>query len=249
MEIKTLIPELILRHECLVIPGLGGFVSRTISAQIDWKNGVIHAPNKELIFNTFLQKSDGILVAAIASEYSCSYQEATDRVSRLVAGWNQIIQEGGRVDIEKVGCLYREANGAVRFEQDRFFNLLLASFGMGELSFMRPQEAKLPQVTHPAKFETEEIEPAVVQPMVVAPKTVRLHVERANPKTKESLPLQRKKKMPWRIAAAAVILPIGFFAYWLPMHTPVLESGKIALSDFNPFRTAKNTDNFRTSRV
>jgi cell division septation protein DedD len=39
----------------------------------------------------------------------------------------------------------------------------------------------------------------------------------------------------WRYVAAAALLPIAFYSFWIPMKTDVLESGVLSVSDFNPF--------------
>jgi cell division protein FtsN len=48
-------------------------------------------------------------------------------------------------------------------------------------------------------------------------------------------PALRSKTKVWRYVAAACLLPIAFYSFWLPMRTNVLESGMISVKDFNPF--------------
>jgi cell division protein FtsN len=44
----------------------------------------------------------------------------------------------------------------------------------------------------------------------------------------------------WKYVAAAVIIPIGFYSFWIPMKTNVLESGILSIKDFNPlYRTSE----------
>jgi hypothetical protein len=45
---------------------------------------------------------------------------------------------------------------------------------------------------------------------------------------------EKKNKLLKYVAAAAVILPIAFYSYWIPVKTPALESGMISYQDFNP---------------
>lgn len=52
------------------------------------------------------------------------------------------------------------------------------------------------------------------------------------------IPINREKKKSrnYKYAvAAAVILPVMFYTYWIPMKTDFLNTGKIQMSDFNPF--------------
>ncbi len=52
------------------------------------------------------------------------------------------------------------------------------------------------------------------------------------------IPINREKKKSrnYKYAvAAAVILPVMFYTYWIPMKTDFLNTGKIQMTDFNPF--------------
>jgi cell division protein FtsN len=52
------------------------------------------------------------------------------------------------------------------------------------------------------------------------------------------IPIHREKKKSrnYKYAvAAAVILPVVFYSYWIPMKTDFLDTGKIQMTDFNPF--------------
>lgn len=47
---------------------------------------------------------------------------------------------------------------------------------------------------------------------------------------------EKKKSRNYKYAAAAaVILPVMFYTYWIPMKTDFLDTGKIQMTDFNPF--------------
>ena len=61
MLIEKLIGDLLLRHNCVVVPSFGGFVAKQVSAVIDYKTGVMHPPKKSLLFNKQLINNDGLL--------------------------------------------------------------------------------------------------------------------------------------------------------------------------------------------
>lgn len=57
----------------------------------------------------------------------------------------------------------------------------------------------------------------------------------SNSERKRTSP-SRKKTAYWKYAAAAAIaIPIAFYSVWIPVKTPVIESGMISVKDFNPF--------------
>ena len=51
MYIEELIGDLLLRHNCVVIPTFGGFVAGQTSATFDASKGTILPPRKSLLFN------------------------------------------------------------------------------------------------------------------------------------------------------------------------------------------------------
>lgn len=240
MYLENYVSELLLRHNCLIIPGFGGFVARYSSAKIDWNRGLIAPPSKELVFNKHLIQSDGLFVNHVAINENLSFADATGKVDEIVSSWKQTLKSGGRVEIEKVGILYHDFNGNTVFEQDRFFNLLLSSFGLKDVSFVAEQ-----QVVESAPIKTR-IEEKVKRPTPV----VKLQKEIINSPlidAKTETPVvpftsEKKQGFNWKYLAAAVIIPFGFFAYWIPMKTDVLQSGKIAIADFNPFRTIPSAE-------
>lgn len=240
LTIEEIIGNLLLRHNCVVIPTFGGFVAKQVSAQIDYASGLILPPKKSLLFNRQLINNDGLLISEFAKNENCSFDAAEIAVKQKISDWNQSLRNGERVSIDKVGYLFFDQEKNICFEQDRFFNLLLSSYGLGKVHFLSDTEVALAQheaKIHPIKaLEVETIVPkmAIVEPNVAetikpesTTKIVPISVEQAN----------KGHRKAWKYIAAACILPIAFYSIWIPMKTDVLESGVISLKDFNPFRT------------
>lgn len=249
MRIDEHILKLLLRHDCIIVPDFGGFVARNLSAKIDWGKSEIRAPRKELIFNRHLQKNDGLLLNSIVENNHLSYEEASAFLQHSLADWNNTIKSGNRIEIEKVGILFQDATGNFVFEQDRFFNLLLSSYGLSDVNFIAVEkeveskpaiEIATPTQATKKDDEQKQAAPIIHLEHTIAPKKVAEPVSNKPEEKTEVRPIKKQQKhFPWRVAAAAVLIPFGFFAYWIPMQTHVLETGKISVADFNPFRTVK----------
>jgi hypothetical protein len=247
MVVENYISELLLRHNCLIIPGFGGFVARYAPAKIDWNKGVISPPSKELLFNKHLIQSDGLFVNHIATQEKLTFSAATSRVDAIVHDWKTTLRSGGRVEIDKVGMLYQDNHDNLVFEQDRFFNLLLSSFGLREVTFVAEEKVEqrtVERVVHAANPVLEEStkEETPIVTLHAAPELVvaEEHVIPITPPT--------KSRFNWKYLAAAAFIPIGFFSLWIPMKTDVLHSGKIAFADFNPFRSMPEA-NYGTEKL
>ena len=64
--IEHIIGELLLRHNCVIVPSFGGFVAKRASATIDYTTGVMQPPKKSILFNRQLINNDGLLIAECA---------------------------------------------------------------------------------------------------------------------------------------------------------------------------------------
>ena len=73
MSLEKLIGDLLLRHSCVVLPGLGGFVARVEPAMLLRDKGSILPPSKAILFNRQLLTNDGLLIAAFAKEALVPY--------------------------------------------------------------------------------------------------------------------------------------------------------------------------------
>lgn len=238
-SVEQLIGDLLLRHNCVIVPSFGGFVAKQIPASIDFNKGTILPPSKALLFNKQLINNDGLLINEFAQQNKVSFNEATTEIEGKVQSWTKTLNSGGRIELDRVGNLYYDAERNICFEQDRFFNLLLESFGLGQVQFVPDAVVEEKEVI---VAETKVI------PIAVAQEKPELKVERpqqeiiAEQQTETTEPeivlVPKKKSRVWRYVAAACILPIAFYSIWIPMKTDVLESGVLSINDFNPFYEA-----------
>ncbi len=243
-HIEQAIGDLLLRHNCVIVPTFGGFVAEQLSAKIDYDKGVMIPPRKALLFNKQLVSNDGLLINELASRNTISFDEASNDLSAIVSEWNHRLKSGERIELDRVGILFMDADHNLQFEQDRFFNLLLASFGLDQVHFITQNEVKEVQAESISVNRTI-VEPTLVEvemdsaPIKHLPK--RLSVESVEgEETTEVVqmePVKRKSRV-WKYVAAACFLPIAFYSIWIPTKTDVLQSGVISVKDFNPFYTS-----------
>ena len=247
LTVEQLIGDLLLQHNCVIVPSFGGFVAQRTSAKIDSAKGVIIPPKKSVLFNKQLINNDGLLIAALSQANSIPYSEAAEEVQAHINEWEARLQMGGRITIDRVGNLFYDQERNLCFEQDRFYNLLLESFGLSSVHFVSVADAEAKEshqailhVVKAVELEQKQIttssEPSFVlneEPIIPV-----LEVVHEEPIQQTVLPF-KKKSNTWRYVAAACLLPIAFYSFWLPVKTDVLESGVISISDFNPFHSSK----------
>lgn len=267
MKMETALLQLLIRHNCVILPGFGGFVAQTKSAQIDWNSGVIYPPSKSLLFNRQLLNNDGLLINHLAQIEALTYERAQEWVMQELAEWRSQLQDGKRVELDKIGHLYLDGERNIQFEQDRFFNLLMDSFGLESVRFVveelehatqpemaarvvaqepiiEREESTLTEEFSSHRFELKkeeaqipskkEVEPLTQPEAIVIPLSAK-----QNDQSEVQEDSFDSRKAVWRYIAAAALLPVAFYTYWLPMKTNVLESGLISIHDFNPNYSAK----------
>ena len=132
-DIERYIQELLYEHDCVIIPGFGGFIGNYSPAKINPVYNTFYPPCKSLLFNIHLKQNDGLLASRIAQAENIPYEHALDLIRVMLVDWNRELENGQEVVIEKVGKIVRESNGLLQFEQDNSINYLPEAFGLTSL--------------------------------------------------------------------------------------------------------------------
>ncbi len=136
MKIAKYIGDLIYDYECVVIPGLGGFISSQTSATINKATHQFKPPFKDIHFNIHLNANDGLLVNYVARNEQISYKQAKARVDKFVLLCHKALASGKRINFSNIGYLFRDVNNNIVFKQDNTINYNAGSFGL--TSFISP---------------------------------------------------------------------------------------------------------------
>ena len=103
---ETYISDLLYRHDCVIIPGLGGIITNYRSAQIHPVSHTLRPPSKSIRFNVNLQEDDGLLANYVSSCESISFASAQIKIERFVFLFRTIYNTKKKRDFPKlVFCL------------------------------------------------------------------------------------------------------------------------------------------------
>jgi hypothetical protein len=130
MKITSHIVGLLYDNECVVVPGLGGFITKVHAAENHPVKHQFKPPYKRIVFNASLRSNDGVLINRVARAGSISYLEARELVDKDVAAIISQLGSGAAVDMPGLGVLTITENNEIEFEQDTKFNYLASSFGL-----------------------------------------------------------------------------------------------------------------------
>ncbi len=132
MHLLQYISELLLRHDCVIVPDFGGFIANPVSARIHPVTHSFMPPSKEIVFNPSLKHNDGLLANYISQKEAITYEQAIKTIAAFVAESKSALQQNKKLSIEKVGVILLDGQNNYQFEADKNVNYLLSSYGLSE---------------------------------------------------------------------------------------------------------------------
>ncbi len=141
MKIARYIGDLLYDYECVVIPGLGGFITSETPATINQVTHYFKPPFKKIFFNSQLRANDGLLVNYVAKEQGMTYKEAKAEIDKFVFLCHEALKNGKRINFHKIGYIYLNDKENIVFEQDTTVNYDAESFGL--TGFVSPAVRRL----------------------------------------------------------------------------------------------------------
>jgi hypothetical protein len=131
MKIGNYIFELLHHHDCVIVPDLGGFVTRYQHAAIHPVQHEFTPPSKSVAFNGELIKNDGLLANYISQRLLLSYVDSCRLIQDFVSLCKNQLENNQRIVIEGIGELFYDPEKNIQFRPSGNENYLLDSFGLG----------------------------------------------------------------------------------------------------------------------
>src|SRR5512137_1108287 len=119
MDIIAFIRELLFGHDCVIIPGFGGFIGNYTPARIDKKSGTFFPPVKQISFNRNLNHNDGLLIGKISGASEMNYGDARNLVEEFVNDIRRRLDKGEKVVFDHIGSFSNNQENNIQFEPDR----------------------------------------------------------------------------------------------------------------------------------
>lgn len=148
-ELAPYIEKLLLSNDCVIVPGLGGFVAHYTPAGWNDDEQCFRPPMRLLAFNHRLQLNDGLLVQQYMAAYGTTFPDATRRVEREVEALKELLQSEGKACLPNVGELRCSIHGVYHFHPydnrlttPRFYGL--ESFELPRLKPQAPVSRHIP---------------------------------------------------------------------------------------------------------
>ncbi|MBR5748474.1 MAG: SPOR domain-containing protein [Prevotella sp.] len=115
IELDRHIEILLLNNDCVIVPGLGGFMTHHVEARYDADDQMFLPPLRTLGFNPQLTMNDSLLVQSYIEAYDISYPEALRRIESEVEELKQHIDAAGSYELNDIGVLSLNEEGKYLF--------------------------------------------------------------------------------------------------------------------------------------
>lgn len=216
-DLNQYVEELLYKHQCVIIPKLGAFISNRKSAKL-FEDKTFAPPKRELTFNASLNSNDGLLMKHIANASGVEYAKVEDYVNTAVEGWKRVLQQGEALTLPNIGTLRQTPEGRISFEAFEDVNYLTDSFGMS--SFVA-HEVKDPS---PAKvvenqFSTQKNTPLQkeqvaenITPQKAQPEAQKAAATAKTPKVKAPKGDKKTKNRSFLKYTAVAVIGLGILA-------------------------------------
>ncbi|MDR0825383.1 MAG: SPOR domain-containing protein [Prevotella sp.] len=121
-------------HNCVIIPGLGGFILNPESAVL-LTDGLI-PPKYTVAFNPDLKHDDGILINLYKKDENLSYNVASQKIKDFVRDIKKNIFAGKTINCGNIGQISTDDNNKIIFVANKFF-IFPESYGLMPIELSR----------------------------------------------------------------------------------------------------------------
>lgn len=141
--ILTHVKNLLFQHDCVIVPGLGAFLTKYRSADYNEKTHIYSPPGKSILFNENLKKDDGLLINEIVKQEKITKEAATKKVESFVKEFQQDLETKQMLSLDGIGTFTLNPKGEQSFSDAESDNYDPNNYGIQSF-FIKPitQEAR-----------------------------------------------------------------------------------------------------------
>lgn len=107
---------LLLEHDCVIVPGFGGFIANHVEAEYSGvQERLFLPPYRTIGFNQQLKVNDGLLVQSYMAAYDASYPAAYLQMEKDIENMAEDLELTGEYELENVGLIKKGINQNISF--------------------------------------------------------------------------------------------------------------------------------------
>ncbi len=110
------ISRLISTHECVILPGVGAFLSHRIPAYYNAEEQVYMPPRRTLGFNNRVTVDDALISTSYMKQYGISHKQATNMLNEDIKTLKKELSLKGELYFGELGILSMNVEGTISFK-------------------------------------------------------------------------------------------------------------------------------------
>lgn len=135
LRIMIHIERLLLIHDCVIIPKVGGFVLQKLPAVYRREDHSFSPAKKEIVFNPTLQHNDGLLIESYMKLYGADFGKAQCMLDEDTEMLKQAFQKKTKIPLGAIGSFYPGEEGKVIFTPSTSAPFSISSYGLDTFRF------------------------------------------------------------------------------------------------------------------
>lgn len=133
---------LLTENDCVILPGIGGFIAHYKPANYMQNSEEFVSPQRVIGFNHALTMNDGLIVQSYMIKFGVNYPDASKLVDKDIERLRQEINQKGSVRLEGLGMLVRHAGGSYNFEVSSPQIVTPELYGLSNISVETKRQSK-----------------------------------------------------------------------------------------------------------
>ena len=142
IRLSAHIVSLMLKHDCVIVPELGGFVAQYVPARLITAENILMPPCRTVVFNPRLNMNDGLLVQSYMQAYHTGYTETLRMVNAEVKKLKDILAKEGSYELSGIGTLCMQGTDKMLFKPQESGILSPELYGLNTVATTLPTEQK-----------------------------------------------------------------------------------------------------------
>ena len=241
ISIAEAISDLLFVRDTVVVPGLGAFVKKPTSAQVNPVANYFAMPSCDVVFDANLREDNDLVVNYIAEKNEIPEDEARRLLAMFVSDCFSTLKSGGKVVLNNLGTLKNDWDGNLVFEQDKAMNYNADAFGLCDFT---PEPVLRSKTKDEIKAEIEQQQKDKNTPVTVDEKAV--HEKDEN---EEGEPKRRRGWL-WVLLALLLLAGVGCGLHYFKVVDFSQWFGKEEPTEFEPWKVVlPETKTWNTEQV
>ena len=184
ISIAEAISDLLFVRDTIVVPGLGAFVKKPVSAKVNPVANYFAMPSSEVVFDANLREDNELVVNYMSEKNDIPKEEAQKLLSMFVSDCFNSLKQGKKVVLNQIGTFSYDWASDLVFEQDKSVNYNADAFGLCDFT---PEPVLRSKTKDEIKTEIEQQQKDKNTPMSVDEKAVHEEDKKGDEGSRRSL--------------------------------------------------------------